>query len=162
MHGRGRVRRRTSLAIPALLLWTGSACGSPPPPTQAPTPTALTAAATTSSRADEPNTTDGIYTVAQARRGLEVFNEICSECHETKDWTDAAFLERWEEASVYRLWYWIYERMPHGRPGSLSRQQVTDALQIYYAGGIKPEDMASLVLAATQVGALAFIGNNVD
>lgn len=41
-------------------------------------------------------------------------------------------------------------------------QQVTDALQIYYAGGIKPEDMASLALAATQVGALVFIGDNVD
>ena len=41
-------------------------------------------------------------------------------------------------------------------------QQAADALQIYYAGGIHPDDMASLALAATQVGALAFIGDNVD
>ncbi len=91
------------------------------------------------SRADEPNTTDGIYTVAQAERGIGVYNAICVECHVPEDWTDPAFLERWEEASVFRLWYWIYERMPHGNPGSLTRAQVTDALTyIFQLNGLPP------------------------
>jgi len=91
------------------------------------------------SKADEPNTTDGIYTVAQAERGIGVYNAICVECHAPEDWTDPAFLERWEEASVFRLWYWIYERMPHGNPGSLTRQQVTDALTyIFQLNGLPP------------------------
>ncbi|MDE2805060.1 MAG: hypothetical protein OXN18_07950 [Gemmatimonadota bacterium] len=93
------------------------------------------------SKADEPNTTDGIYTVQQAERGIGVYNRICSECHMPEDWTDAAFLERWEEASVFRLWYWIYERMPHGNPGSLTREQVTDALTyIFQLNGMPPGD----------------------
>ncbi len=91
------------------------------------------------SKTDEPNTTDGIYTVAQAERGIGVYNRICSECHMPEDWTDPAFLERWEEASVFRLWYWIYERMPHGNPGSLTRAQVTDALTyIFQLNGLPP------------------------
>ncbi len=91
------------------------------------------------SKADEPNTTDGIYTAAQAERGIGVYNRICSECHEPADWTDPAFLERWEEASVFRLWYWIYERMPHGNPGSLTREEVTDALTyIFQLNGLPP------------------------
>ena len=91
------------------------------------------------SKADEPNTTDGIYTEAQAARGRQVFGEVCAECHAPEDWTQEAFLARWEEASVFRLWYWIYERMPHGNPGSLTRVQVTDALTyIFELNGLPP------------------------
>ena len=90
-------------------------------------------------KADEPNTTHGIYSEAQAARGRQVFEQICAECHLTADWTQSAFRERWEEASVFRLWYWIYERMPHGNPGSLTREQVTDALSyIFQLNGLPP------------------------
>ena len=92
-----------------------------------------------SSKADEPNTTDGIYSEAQAARGRQVFEQICTECHVPADWMEPAFQERWEEASVFRLWYWIYERMPHGNPGSLTREQVTDALTyIFQLNGLPP------------------------
>ena len=111
----------------APLLWAGSACLAAAPGSEA-AGDAIPPAPQRSSRADEPNTTDGIYTEEQAERGHAVYREICSECHMVDDWTAPAFLERWEEASVYRLWYWIYERMPHGQPGSLTRQQVSDAL----------------------------------
>jgi len=80
------------------------------------------------SKSDEPNTMDGVYTAAQAKRGEAVFGAVCSECHEPSDWTDSGFLARWNEDSVFRLWYYIFERMPHGNPMTLSRVQVTDAL----------------------------------
>lgn len=128
-----------------LLLIVGAAaligCSTAPPAAQ-PAPAAQpTPDPPPRSKADEPNTTDGIYTLAQAERGTQVYNRICSECHEPEDWTDVAFLERWEEASVFRLWYWIYERMPHGNPGSLTREQVTDALTyIFQLNGLPPGD----------------------
>lgn len=91
------------------------------------------------SRIDEPNTLHGVYTAEQAGRGRQVFAQICSECHDASDWTDPAFLGRWEEASVFRLWHWIYGRMPHGNPGSLTREQVTDALAyIFELNGLPP------------------------
>ena len=123
------------IATVAAVLLTASACQygtqqAAPAPEPVPQP---------ASRADEPNTMDGVYTVAQAERGRQVFNRICAECHLTADWTQQAFLDRWEELSVFRLWYWIYERMPHGNPGSLSREQVTDALTyIFQLNGLPP------------------------
>lgn len=128
---------RAFAATLAAGLWAVAACRTAPPQTAAADEPLLPTSEP--SKAEEPNTTHGIYTEEQAARGLEAFKEICSECHETKDWTDPAFLDRWEEASVYRLWYWIYERMPHGQPGTLSRQQVTDALTyILQLNGLPP------------------------
>ena len=125
-----RHRQIGVLALPAALALALATCqtpaSTPAPPAPAATPATTSSAPTT--RRDEPNTLDGIYAASQATRGAQLFDDLCSECHESADWTDPAFLERWEEASVFRLWYWIYERMPHGNPGTLSRAQVTDAL----------------------------------
>lgn len=41
-------------------------------------------------------------------------------------------------------------------------RQTANALQIYYSGGITPEELAELVLLASQVMALGVIGANVD
>lgn len=137
---RSMPRRAILVALASSPLWLGSACRTPAPvrPAAAQTPRP---ALERPSKADEPNTTDGIYTEEQAERGHAAFREICSECHVVADWTAPAFLDRWEEASVFRLWYWIYERMPHGKPGTLTRQQVTDALTyILQLNGLPPGD----------------------
>lgn len=76
---------------------------------------------------DDASTLDGVYTQAQAQRGLEVFERVCADCHETVDWTDELFLQRWHGESLYRFWFYIYERMPNGEPPyTLPRQDVTD------------------------------------
>ncbi len=76
-----------------------------------------------------PSTLDGIYTPEQAQRGYQVWENTCSECHDAEDWTETAFRDRWNEDSVYRFFYYIYERMPEGSvPYSLPRQDVADVL----------------------------------
>ena len=106
----------------------------------APAPTAAVEPAPANDN-DEASTLDGVYTVAQAQRGLGVFDDVCSECHEAVDWQDEGFLERWDNESVYRFWYYIYERMPHGDPFTLSREQVTDVLTyILQLNGLPPGD----------------------
>ena len=76
-----------------------------------------------------PNTLEGIYTPEQAQRGVEVWRNVCSDCHDAEDWTEPAFRDRWNEDSVYRFWYYIYESMPEGTPPySLAREDVTDVL----------------------------------
>jgi len=109
----------------------GSATASAPTPEPAPVATAPAPAAEAApaTETDEASTLDGVYTVAQAERGLEVYQSVCTECHDgVEDWTDEGFLGRWDGDSVYRFWHYIYERMPHGDPYTLTREQVSDVL----------------------------------
>lgn len=118
------------VGVPVLgLSLFAAACASadpaPPPAPEAASEQVLSAPA---DLGDDASTLDGVYTTAQAQRGARVFEGICSECHESTDWQEESFLERWNDESVYRFWYYIYERMPHGDPYTLTREQVTDVL----------------------------------
>jgi mono/diheme cytochrome c family protein len=110
----------TRLALVAACSSGSSAPASTPAPTPQPDAEAATDA--------EPTTADGVFTLAQADRGHDLFVSSCSECHDVEDWTDNGFKGRWEEQSVFQLWYYINDRMPYDDPWSLSRQQVTDVL----------------------------------
>jgi hypothetical protein len=117
------IRNKASLCCLALAtLLSGCSAGS-----AAPSPTPSPQAAPIE-EAEDPTTADGIFTLAQAQRGEDLYGEVCSECHDTSDWTDSGFKSRWEDQSVFQLWYYINDRMPYEDPYSLSRQQVTDAL----------------------------------
>ncbi|MDX1494320.1 MAG: cytochrome c [Longimicrobiales bacterium] len=108
------------------LLSLVAACSSGPAPAAAPAPEPEPEAAAEPSA--DPTTADGIFTVAQAERGQELFRTVCSECHDASDWTETGFKNRWEDQSVFQLWYYINDRMPYDDPWSLTRQQVTDVL----------------------------------
>jgi len=103
-----------------------AACSSGPAPEPAPAPPADVEAE--DERAADPTTADGIFTTAQADRGHDLYQSVCSECHDTEDWTEVGFQNRWEDQSVFQLWYYINDRMPYDDPWSLTRQQVTDVL----------------------------------
>jgi len=76
----------------------------------------------------DPTTADGIFTLAQADRGEDLFRSICSDCHDQADWTEEGFKGRWEGQSVFQFWYYINDRMPYDNPYSLTREQVTDVV----------------------------------
>lgn len=122
-------------ASPSPVSEPAAAAGNQAPASETPAPEPESAPASapaveaTGEASDDASTLDGIYTVAQAERGAGVYARICSECHDgAEDWTDPIFLQRWDGDSVFRFWYYIYERMPHGDPYTLSREQVTDVL----------------------------------
>lgn len=120
---------RALAAIFALGAFTACSSGAPPS-TPAPAQPAQPVA-TAAEEADEdvePTTADGIFTSAQADRGEQLFQDVCSECHDQADWTEPGFRGRWEDQSVFQLWYYINDRMPYDDPWSLSREQVTDVL----------------------------------
>lgn len=78
---------------------------------------------------DDASTLDGVYTAGQAERGAQVFENVCSNCHEVVDWEDQRFQDRWNGESIYRFFFYIWERMPNGEPPySLPRQDVTDVI----------------------------------
>ena len=79
---------------------------------------------------------DGVYTGEQARRGKAAYAERCASCHgpelagghETPPVTGETFLAKWNNHTVQELFGNTRVSMPADRPGSLSRQTVSDIL----------------------------------
>jgi mono/diheme cytochrome c family protein len=72
--------------------------------------------------------TVGAYTSAQAERGLTVFKQVCSECHEPQDFTNADFHGEWNGRSLFDLYENVRTTMPDETPGTLTQQQYEDVL----------------------------------
>lgn len=68
------------------------------------------------------------YTPEQAQRGQQVFQQVCSNCHSTTEWTEANFQRTWSGRSVHDLFSQIHDTMPMDAPGSLTRQQYADVI----------------------------------
>jgi mono/diheme cytochrome c family protein len=130
--------RRSLLGGGALSLALLAACqagsetpASAPQPSPAPAPAARPAPAAPAAPAAPSGmrtVRSGVYTVAQAGRGEEVFNTVCSNCHSPSEWTDGAFLRRWTGQPLMRLFTYIHLNMPNDNPRSLSEQQVADVI----------------------------------
>ena len=71
---------------------------------------------------------DGVYTDEQALRGEDIFYTVCTGCHETWEFTDAAFHQAWVDEPVYFIAKDIKELMPDDNPGILSQKEVVDVL----------------------------------
>jgi mono/diheme cytochrome c family protein len=77
---------------------------------------------------------DGVYTVAQAKRGA-LKSGLCTSCHgdgfdggSAPQLVGADFLARWEGRSVGDLFDLVRLTMPDDDPGSLPREQYADLI----------------------------------
>lgn len=93
-------------------------------------------------QAAEPLTTlDGVYTEEQARRGAEINEQVCRECHDDEEFV-GAFIRSWAGASVAALYDDIYSLMPEDQPGSLPPQQYADIIAyILQLNGLPPGEV---------------------
>jgi hypothetical protein len=73
-------------------------------------------------------TLSGIYTVAQATNGEEVYATFCVSCHPTVTYTGPTFKEHWAGRPLSDLYEWISEKMPKNDPGSLTPRQSVEAI----------------------------------
>ena len=97
------------------------------------------AAAQTSVPLDEVRSIQtGVYTVEQARRGEQVYRDVCSNCH-LPDWFSQSFLQSWSGNTAAALFELVRTTMPEDRPGALKRQQYVDMLAyIFELNGVPP------------------------
>jgi mono/diheme cytochrome c family protein len=104
-------------------------------------------------------TWDGVYTAAQADRGMETFKNQCAACHGegmqggggAPAAAGAEFLFSWNKKNVGELLEYLKANMPPGQAGSLSDQRYTDIIAAilktseFPAGGAElPGDMKAL------------------
>jgi glucose/arabinose dehydrogenase/mono/diheme cytochrome c family protein len=95
---------------------------------------------------------DGVYTSEQADRGNTAYVEECANCHgaqlgggdETPALAGGKFLTTWRNRSVDELFERVRVSMPADRPGTLSRQNISDVLAYIFAANKLPAGTAEL------------------
>ncbi len=81
------------------------------------------------SPAGGPQTTmDKVYSTAQAGRGEEKFNQVCTACHLVSDLSGSRLREKWEDQSVGDVFDFVSNSMPEGDPGSLTKAEYASIL----------------------------------
>jgi mono/diheme cytochrome c family protein len=69
---------------------------------------------------------DGVYTDAQANRGLAVAQGACLSCHSPNEWSTPIFLTVWSGRPVVDLYENLRMTMPYDAPGRLTREEYAD------------------------------------
>jgi S-disulfanyl-L-cysteine oxidoreductase SoxD len=83
----------------------------------------------TAMRADTGVTTmDGVYTLAQATRGSNVFAAYCQSCHTPTFHSGPPFRAKWYGRPLGDLFAYLRREMPKNAPGSMSDADYTLAI----------------------------------
>ncbi|MDQ8163847.1 MAG: HupE/UreJ family protein [Gemmatimonadota bacterium] len=69
------------------------------------------------------STTQGVYTLAQATKGRNVFNGACLGCHTTATHMGPAFELRWFGRPLAELYGYLSNLMPKSAPGTLTEDE---------------------------------------
>ena len=111
------------------------------------------------------STLDGIYSAAQAKRGLAVYTEHCVMCHAPNftgapgapPLTGPEFTFNWDGMTMAALFDYVKAMMPPGEVGSLSDQEYIDAIAtILQANAFPAVDGKDLPADHDALAALAF------
>ena len=97
-----------------------------------------TMAAQDNQDAAKKSTLDGVYTEEQARRGAQIYENICAECHDLDEFMDP-LMQSWTGAPISMLFFEITDLMPEDAPGSLEPAEYADVLAyILELNGLPP------------------------
>lgn len=119
------INRRSQFAVLPVLVWTG---------------VTLVAGGQTTVQ-------DKVYSAAQAKQGLAVYDKECASCHDggtmgPELWGDD-FIRSWKGRSVSSLFSRIDQTMPAESPGILTDQQILDVIgYVLQQNGFPPGDKA--------------------
>ena len=107
---------------------------------------------------------DGVYSDAQAKRGLALYRSECSRCHgdgllgseSGPALLGVTFLAQWEEKSVADFYTVVRDTMPQDNPGRLTATQYADIVAYVLMGNGFPSGPADLPASAAQLQPVLF------
>jgi mono/diheme cytochrome c family protein len=70
----------------------------------------------------------GVYTAAQAERGVAVYRSKCASCHAPNRFTDDFFYVSFAGKPLWEMFDVISDSMPEDNPGSLTKEQYADVI----------------------------------
>ena len=83
----------------------------------------------------------GVYTEAQADRGLKVFEGTCIACHQADEFSDGGYIDGWSGQTASAMVEHIRDTMPQDSPGSLKRADYVDvATYLFRLNGLPAGD----------------------
>ena len=70
----------------------------------------------------------GVYTAAQADRGLALYRSKCASCHAPNRFTDEFFYTSFAGKPLWEMFDVISDSMPEDNPGSLKKEEYADVI----------------------------------
>ena len=70
----------------------------------------------------------GVYTAAQADRGISIFRSKCASCHAPNRFTDDFFYQSFADKPLWEMFDVISDSMPEDNPGSLKKEEYADVI----------------------------------
>jgi len=95
----------------------------------------------------------GVYTSAQATRGTDLYNRVCSECHgddlegreKAPALAGASFAQRWDDATLKKLFERMQEMPPDKPDARLQPKEYVDILAFLLSANELPAGSQPLV-----------------
>ncbi len=84
--------------------------------------------ATSSAAQEKKSVKEGVYTAAQADRGLATFRSKCASCHAPNRFTDDLFYTSFAGKPLWEMFDVISDTMPEDNPGSLKKEEYADVI----------------------------------
>ncbi len=78
------------------------------------------------------SSSSGVYSEEQAKRGSDVFGDVCLACHDVDEF-QAGYFEAWAGETAYELFDQLRNTMPEDAPGSLRSREYADLLAYLFA-----------------------------
>ena len=70
----------------------------------------------------------GVYTVAQADRGITLFRSKCASCHAPNRFTDDLFYASFAGKPLWEMFDVISDTMPEDDPGGMKKDEYADVI----------------------------------
>ena len=86
---------------------------------------------------------EGVYTAAQATRGLTLYDTSCASCHELSKFKGTEFANTWTDKPLTDLHVAVVS-MPMDAPGSMKPQEYADILAYFLSINGYPAGQAEL------------------
>jgi mono/diheme cytochrome c family protein len=95
----------------------------------------------------------GVYTAAQADRGMSIYDGQCASCHELSRFKGKDFASAWTDKPLTDL-HTAVKSMPMDNPGSLNPQEYADILAYFLSINGYPAGQAELKGDDAAIGAV--------
>jgi mono/diheme cytochrome c family protein len=106
----------------------GASKASPPPAPVPAAPPAAPAPVSAPAPAPAAASAGGVFTLAQASRGKDVYAGTCKSCHTPADQAGSSFNQLWRGRPLSMLYTYVATKMPQNDPGSLSPNDAADVV----------------------------------